>query len=277
MRHAFVITKPGTAKQQLLEDLGALGCAKPQEGEVDLRSAGAEKLLTEGRISASVYLNLTHGRCDDFGIPSPAGVGCYLSHLEACRHIAALPRGSLSLVVEADCKLDISVMKAALDSVEQGLSLSSADPHVVFFGAFPIRGCTSGASKLCDAKVSVVRPIPGTDSLLHAVLPGGVAVRAHCCLYTVSGAAFVLSKLDRLPVDVQWDSALSVLSALPTGCPRALLWWSSVGANQLLHVSSIQDICLPCIFQGALPAVFLVGLVLMLLLAGALIASRHAV
>jgi hypothetical protein len=274
MRHAFVITKPGTAKQQLLEDLGALGCAKPQEGEVDLRSAGTEKLLTEGRISASAYLTMTHGRCDFFGVPSPAGVGCYLSHLDACRHIAALPHGSLSLVVEADCELDVSVMKAALDSVEQGSSLSSADPHVVFFGANPIRGCTNGASELCDAKVSVVRPLPGTGSVLHAALPGCVTLRTHCCLYTVSGAAFVLSKLGRLPVDVQWDSALSVLSAFPTSSPRALLWWCPVGASQSFHLSSIQDFCFSCL-RGALPVVLLVGLVLLALLAGALIASRH--
>jgi hypothetical protein len=275
MRHAFVITKPGTAKQQLLKDLGALGCAKPQEGEVDLRGADVEKLLTEGRISASAYLTLTHGRCDDFGIPSPAGVGCYLSHIEACRHIAALPRGSLALVVEADCKLNVSVMKAALDSVEQALSLSSADPHVVMFGAHPMRGCTSSASELCDAKASVVCPLPGTGSVLNAVLPGGIVSLAHCCLYTVSGAAFVLSKLARLPVDVQWDSALSVLSALPTGCPRALLWWCPVGAHQLLHFSSIQDLCFSCMLQGALPATLLVGFVLLALVAGALIALRH--
>jgi len=273
MRRAYVITKPGNVHPKLTASIAALGCPEPSVSEVDLRGANARDLIQDGHISSGAYLALIHGRCSDFGIPSPAGVGCYLSHLQICRQICALPAGSLALVLEADCVLDVPLLEAAISSVEQSITLSHADPHLVLFGSEPLQGCAAGASELCDIMATTSRPIPGTDTELRTTLPGAVSSRTHCCLYTVAGAAFVLRELGSKPVDVQWDSALSVLSVLSTG--SRFLWWCPKGASQSLHLSSIQDICVKCMMKGALPAVLFVGLLLLALLLGVLIASRH--
>lgn len=108
---------------------------------------------------------------------------------------------------------------------------------------------------------------------MQACLPGTVVQGTHCCLYTVSGAAFVLRLLDKL-VDIQWDAAVSVASVFPTGGSTAFLWVCSHGARQRLHFSSIQDLCITCSARGALPFVLLVGIILLSVLAGVGIAKR---
>jgi len=271
MRHAFVITKPGTVSPDLARDIRELGCVEPVVGEVDLRGATAIELLKTETISQGAYLSLTQGRSSDYEFPSAAGVGCYLSHLAFCRQISLLPRRHLALVLEADCKIDVPTMRAALESMERGQTLSSEDPHVVLFGALPLMGCTRGASELCGAHASASRPVPGTDTVFKAVLPGAVVVLAHCCILTTSGASFILGALEGRPAEVQWDSALSVLSAIPTGASRGLLWWCPKGASQKMHMSSIQDVCIPCMMKGAGPFVLCVGVLLIALLVGVLI------
>lgn len=283
MRHAFIISQSGSSvRSELLNDLEALGCFDPYVGEVDLRGKSASDLFMSGIISQGAYLAMMHGTSSDYEIPSSAGVGCYLSHLAMCRRIALLPQGHLALVVEADCKLDVPLMNSSIESIENETTLSKNNPHLVLFGGIPVQGCTLGVSDLCGAPKNYTDlPIPGADTELKPVLAGTIINKTHCCLYTISGAAFILDMFDGRPVDVQLDYALSTLAVRSpakqiTGKgDLSFLWWCPKGSWQFLHLSSIQSTCLTCRLKGAGAVVVFVGIIFFVFLLGVIIASRR--
>lgn len=273
MRHGFVISQPENVEPKLLDCLRDLGCAEPNISEVNMRNMSAEELLSAGTISPAAYLSITHGRSTHYELPSTAGVGCYLSHLSVCRKIAALPQDDLGIIVEGDCILDVKTVELILKSIESGITLSIHDPHVIFVGSSSIQGCNPYVHKLCNKHITDShRVIPNSNIKLRATLPGAMTLLTHCNVYTPSGARFVLKHLDNKPASLQWDSALSAISALSTGAEPVLLWWTTNGAYQRTHISSIQDVCLTCRMQGATPVIFLVGVVIFALLLGVIIA-----
>lgn len=286
MRHAFIISRSGSSvRSELLNDLEALGCFDPHVSEVDLRDKSASDLFMSGIISQGAYLAMMHGRSSDYEIPSSACVGCYLSHLAMCRRIALLPQGHLALVVEADCKLDVPLMNYSIESIENETTLSKNNPHLVIFGGIPVQGCTPGVSDLCGAPNNFTDlPIPGADTVLKPVLAGSIINKTHCCLYTISGAAFILDMFDdgRRPVDVQFDYALSMLAVrspakqiIGKEDDLSFLWWCPKGSWQSLHLSSIQRMCLTCRMKGAGAVVVFVGIIFFVFLLGVIIAYRY--
>lgn len=277
MRRGFVISQPDNVRKDLLDKLEALGCSEPDIGEVDMRDKSHHDLFLTGTISHSAYLALAHGRSSHYELPSTAGVGCFLSHLSVCRKISTLPPNALAIVAEGDCKIDVQTVESILRSIESGTTLSIHNPHVIFVGSKPIQGCTPNIHKMCSSRIQdFTLRVPDSDIELKATLPGAVIILAHCIIYTTSGAKFVLQCLDKQPVALQWDSALSVVSALPTGANHPLLWWTSGGASQRLHFSSIQDMCLTCSMHGIGPIIAVVSVILFALLLGVLIGYfRH--
>lgn len=245
MRAAFVISGGGALKeeewrQHLVSDLDSLGFSVEHIPEVDLRSASPGDLLRSGTVSYAGYFALVHGRSAHYELPSAGAVGCYLSHLEAVKRVARLPLGTAALVLEGDCALDTAEVDALIRSQEASSPVSTA--RVIFIGGRSLIGA-SGPSPRRDLATGGLAPVS----------PGALVALAHCCLYTVPGARAVLELLGAERISVQFDAALCAANAAAAPSSPPLLWWTSRGAHQRFHISSVQDVCLRCNLRGALP------------------------
>ena len=237
--------------------------------EQNLRGSRPIDLFRDGTVSAGGFLSLLYGRCNDFMLPSGGAVGCYLSHVKACELVARHGQHDVCLVVEEDCVLDLSLMKSALAAWEA--MLPDPIPEVIFFGGKPLRS-RSPIDAHATPNDSLL--MLGEAELVPA-LPGSLISRTHCVLYSPAGAKKVAAALSGKCIEVQVDSMFSALVSR-SGTDALRLWWCAEGASQKLHVSSVQDVCVPCLLRGAGLVVAGVLVIIVAFLVGALLGSRHS-
>ncbi len=271
MRYAYVIAASDSNLTGLTTQLESLGFRVEICPEQNLRDSQPLDLFRNGTVSAGGYLSLIDGRCNDFMLPSGGAVGCYLSHLKACELVGRHNDDDVCLVVEADCFVDLQVMRSILAEWEDVMLPSSPLPEVIFFGGKPLESRSSLGSQVTPNDTTLTL---GAATILP-VLPGAIISRTHCVLYTASGARKITKTLDRIPIEVQVDSMYSMLACL-SGTSRLRLWWSPDGATQKLHASTIQDVCIPCLFRGGLLVVTCMFIVVAAFLIGVALGFRRS-